>query len=81
VTAQDNREERRTTKAVQWLTIIAVPAGLGIAAWLANSFDTMRLNQVETLAEIRELSGDVKHHTQQLDYLYTVLTTNKAASK
>jgi hypothetical protein len=81
VTAQENKEERRTNKAVQWLTIIAVPAGLGIAGWLANSFDTMRLEQVQILTELQDLSQGVKQHTQQLDYLFTVLTANKAASK
>ena len=68
------QDKDKLTRAHQWLTIIAVPAGLAIAGWIGLKFDSMRtdLGTLSVTVQFVKAQGD--HNTATLDeiqrYLY-----------
>jgi hypothetical protein len=61
------------TKAHQWVTLVGIPLGLSIVAWIAVTFDTMRFDVHDLKQEVGFMSQDIGKHTTELRQISKVL--------
>lgn len=73
---EDNTEKRvkETSIAINWMTIICIPVGLGLLGWFATEFDSMRVAQIHMADDIGTIKIEVGAHSSQLEYIWREIT-------